>query len=167
MSRADVDLLMVVGLGIFENAIGGFVVLLQLLGEVEIREEQPGSGGRLALWNRGERRVFAPRDAGDNVDLFASAGHEHVHAAAAARLADGAEIPAELAVFAQAVGRADDQVIAFVALHVFEILDEDSFRGILAPARPRFSRDARATNSASCSAASSSRSTIRSPLAAD
>jgi hypothetical protein len=68
------------------------------------------------------------------VQHFARAGDEHVQPATAAGLADGAEVAAELAVLVRAVRGADDQVIALVALDVFQVLDEQTFARILAPA---------------------------------
>lgn len=69
-------------------------------------------------------------DGGEDGAATAGAGDEDVEAAFAAFGAEGAEVHAEEAVGVAAVADGDEDGVAFVALDVFEVFDEERFVGV-------------------------------------
>ena len=71
------------------------------------------------------------------MDHIAGAGHQHVEPPSAACASERAEVAPELALWVGPEGGRDDDVIAFVALDVFQVLDEKTLEGPRAPAHAR------------------------------
>ena len=60
------------------------------------------------------------------MNFLPCAGHEHVESPPAAGATQGAEATIEFPVLVRAVGRADDDVIALIALNILQVLDEET-----------------------------------------
>src|SRR5262249_25459753 len=109
------------------------VHLRQRLRETQIREEEPDTAGRRAGRDWRQVLVGAFRDRRDEMHLRAGAGYEHIQTSATLGATHGAETAVEAALRIGTVGRADDDVVALVALDVLEVLDEQPLERPMPP----------------------------------
>src|SRR5205085_4383794 len=103
-----------------------FVLLGQLLGKREIAEKQPRSARRFSRRNRRECAIDCLRNGSDQMYLLTGTRNQHIQPASPTGAAQWTEATIKFPFAIRPIGGADDDVIALITLHAFEILEKQS-----------------------------------------